>query len=193
MSNYRKLEVKAFTKEEAHTQAPFTILRDATQSWKNEGKPMLKSLDEFIARYLKKHTKEAAGVGCIIVLDSGVADSREKPFKVNDVTNEVITGKALRLNKETGEKEEVDTTKRKFTTTYVIVDDETNEILHKSRETKAEAKKALTDIYASGYKGNVTCYYTKEVTEGEPRAFTAEYTPSVSTKLGSYLVFGVEA
>jgi hypothetical protein len=191
--SFRKLEVKAFTKEEASAQAPFTILRDATQSWKNEGKPMLKSLDEFIARYLNKHTKGAAGVGCIIVLDSGVADSREKPFKVNDITNEVITGKALRINKETGDKEEVDTTKRKFTTTYVIVDNETNEILHKSRETKAEAKKALADIYASGYKGNVTCYYTKEVTEGEPRAFTAEYTPSISTKLGSYLVFGVEA
>jgi hypothetical protein len=193
MSNFRKLEVKAFTKEEAAEQAPFTILRDATQSWKNEGKPMLGSLNEFIAKYLKKHTKEAAGVGCIIVLDPGTADSREKPYKINDVTNEVITGKVNRVNKETGDVEEVDTTKRKFTTTYTVVDNETHEILDKSRETKAEAKKRLAEIYAKGYKGNVTCYYTKEVTEGEPRAFTADYTPSVSTKLGSYLVFGVEA
>jgi hypothetical protein len=193
MSNFRKIEIKAFTKDEAIAQAPFAILKDATQAWKNAGKPVLTGLNEFMAEYLKKQTKTAPGIGCILVLDSGTADSREKPFKVNDVTNEVITGKALRLNKETGEKEEVDTTKRKFTTTYVIVDDETNAILHKSRETKAEAKKALADIYASGYKGNITCYYTKEVTEGEPRAFTAEYTPSVSTKLGAYLVFGVEA
>lgn len=193
MTGFRKLEVKAYSKEQAIDQAPFAILRDATQAWKNAGKPMLASLNEFMAEYLKKHTKSAAGTGCIITLDAGVEDSREKPYKINDIVNEVITGTVFRKNEETGEKEEVETTKRKFTTTYVIVDNETNEIIDKSQETKAEAKKRLADLYAKGYKGNATCYYTKEVTEGEPRAFTSDHTPSINTKLGSYLVFGVEA
>ncbi len=154
---------------------------------------MLNSLNEFAAEYLKKHTKNAVGTGCIITIEAGVADSREKPYKINDVVNEVVTGTVVRENKETGEKEEVETTKRKFTTTYVIVDDNTNEIIDKSQETKTEAKKRLAELYQTGYKGNATCYYTKEVTDGEPRAFTAEYTPSINAKLGNYLVFGIEA
>jgi putative NIF3 family GTP cyclohydrolase 1 type 2 len=192
MANFRKIEAKAFTKDEAIAQAPFAILRDATQAWKNAGKPMLASLNEFIAEYLKKHTKSAPGTGCIITVESGVADSREKPYKITDVVNEVVTGTVMRENKETGVKEEVETTKRKFTTTYVVVDNDTNEIIDKSQCTKAEAKKRLAELYQTGYKGNATCYYTKEVTDGEPRAFTAEHTPSINAKLGSYLLFGIE-
>ena len=193
MTNFRKIEVSAFTRDEALAQAPFTVQRDATQAWKNAGKPMLGKLTEFMAEYLKKHTKNAPGTGCSITVESGSPDTREKPCKITDITNEVITGTIKRKNKETGEDEEVETTKRKYKTTYVIVDNDTNEIIDKSQGTKAEAKKRMVELYESGYKGNATCLYTKEVVEGEARAFEAKYTPSISAKKGTYILFGIEA
>ena len=193
MTNFRKIEVSAFTRDEAVSKAPFTVQRDATQAWKNAGKPMLGKLQEFMAEYLKKHTKNAPGTGCSITVEAGSPDTREKPCKITDITNEVVTGQIKRKNKETGEEEIVDTTKRKYKTTYSIVDDDTNELIDKSQGTKADAKKRMVELYESGYKGNATCSYTKEVIEGESRAFTAKYTPSVSAKKGTYILFGIEA
>ena len=40
--------------------------------------------------------------------------------------------------------------------------------------------------------GNLICTYTKQVLDGEPTAFTVDYTPSKSSRVGSYLVFGIE-
>ena len=39
----------------------------------------------------------------------------------------------------------------------------------------------------------MTCYISKDVAEGEPIAFKAEYTPSKAAKSGRWLVFGNEA
>ena len=189
---FRKIEVKAFSRDEAIAQAPFAILKDATQAWKNKGKPMLNSLNEFIAEYLKKETKNAPGIGCMIVLEGGVADSRENPYSFTDIVNKIETGTIKRENKDTGEVEEVPTKKRKFGLVYEIIDDATNEIIAKSYGTKADARRDLAELYKDGYRGNATCIYKKEVVSGEARAFTAEYTPSKNTKLGNYLVFGVE-
>lgn len=186
------IEVKAFTREEAEAKAPFAILKNATQSWINKGKPSLSSLNEFVAEYLKKETKNAPGIGCIIVSEAGVADSRENPYSIKDIVNEVETGTIKRKN-EDGTEEEVPTKRRKFGLVYEIVDNDTNEILLKEYGDKKVAKKAVAELYKNGYKGNVTAYYKKEVVVGEPRAFSAEYTPSKNTKLGTYLVFGYEA
>ena len=38
----------------------------------------------------------------------------------------------------------------------------------------------------------MTCYIGKDVKEGEPIAFKAEYTPSKAAKSGRWLVFGNE-
>lgn len=189
MTNFRKVEIKAYSKDEAISKAPFAILKDATQSWKNAGKPVMNGMIDFMLDYLKKNTKNAPGVGCIITVKPGVADSRERPYKINDIINEVVTGTVTKKD-EDGNEIEVPTTKRKFVTTYVIVDDETNEILDKSYENKTEARRRLAELYVDGYKGKATCFYTKEVIEGEPRAFTGEYCPSINTELGCYLAFG---
>ena len=59
--NFKKVEVKGYTKQEAVAQAPFQVIRDATQAWKAAGKPITdKALKEFCAEYLTKHTKMAA-------------------------------------------------------------------------------------------------------------------------------------
>lgn len=35
--NFKNVEVKGYTKQEAIAQAPFQVIRDATQAWKTAG------------------------------------------------------------------------------------------------------------------------------------------------------------
>jgi len=175
--NFKKLEVVGATKQEALDKAPFKVLYDATQAyrnWKEKQDTITEaSLRDFMQEYLQKKTKNAPGVGCSITVESAVADTRERPYKFTDVKNEKG--------------------KRKYSIVYTIKDRNTNEIIAKCDETKAKAKDIVKDLYKSGFKGKVVCSYTKEVTEGEPVAFYAEYAPSKSAKPGVYTVFGIEA
>ena len=175
--NFKKLEVCGATKQEALDKAPFKVLYDATQAyrhWKeDQGIITENSLKEFMQEYLKKKTKNAAGVGCSITIESAVADTRERPYKITDVKNEKG--------------------KRKYATTYTVIDLETNEVLAKCDETKAKAKEVVKTLYKNGLKHNVVCKYAKEVVDGEPIAFYGKYTPSKNTKQGVYMVFGIEA
>lgn len=176
--NFKSLEVVGATKQEALDNAPFKVLYDATQAYKNwlekqEGAVTEAMKKNFYIEYLAKKTKNAPGVGCSITIEAAVADTRERPYKITDVKNEKG--------------------KRKYSTIYTIKDKNTNEILAKCDETKAQAKEVLKKLYKDGYKGQAICTYTKEVTEGEPVAFYGEYTPSKSTKVGRYMTFGIEA
>ena len=40
--NFKKVEVKGFTKQEAIAEAPFQVIRDATQAWKTAGNQSLR-------------------------------------------------------------------------------------------------------------------------------------------------------
>ena len=175
--NFKKLEVCGATKQEALDKAPFKVLYDATQAyrhWKEKQDTITEgNLKDFMQEYLQKKTKNAPGVGCSITVESAVADTRERPYKITDVKNEKG--------------------KRKYSTIYIVKDRDTNEIIAKCDETKAKAKDIVKELYKSGVKGRVICNYTKEVTEGEPVAFYADYAPSKSTKQGVYTVFGIEA
>jgi hypothetical protein len=176
--NFKKLEVVGTSKQEALSNAPFSVLYDATQAYKNwrekqEGGITESMIKNFCIEYLAKKTKNAPGVGCSITVEAAVESTRQKPYTITDVKNEKG--------------------KRKYSTIYTIKDKDTNEILAKCDKTKAEAKDVLKNLYKKGFKGKAVCTYTKEVTEGEPVAFYGEYTPSKNTKQGIYTVFGIEA
>lgn len=175
--NFKKLDVVGATKQEALDKAPFKVLYDATQAYNNWKKKQTVITDanvkDFMQEYLQKKTKNAPGVGCSITVESAVVDTRERPYKITDVKNEKG--------------------KRKYSTIYTIKDCNTNEIIAKCDETKAKAKEIVKDLIKNGFKGKAVCYYSKEVTEGEPIAFYAEYSPSKNTKPGIYTVFGIEA
>ena len=175
MTNFKQVEVKGYTKNEAMEQVPFQVIKDATQAWKNAGKPMTGSaLKEFMSEYLKANTKFAAGVGCSITIEPGVADTRERPYTVTDIKNE--------------------SGKRKYKTGIQGVNPNTGEILFVNFENKAAAKEMAKELYTNkGYKGDIHATYVKAVVEGETGAFDVVYTPSKSAKLGTYLAFGVEA
>lgn len=175
MSNFKQVEVKGYTKNEALKEVPFQVIKDATQAWKNAGKPLTgNALKEFMSEYLRVNTKFAAGIGCSITVEAGTADTRERPYTIYDIKNE--------------------SGKRKYKTGIQGVNPETGEILFVNFENKAAAKEAAKALYTEGgYRGNVHATYVKEVVEGETGAFDVEYTPSKSAKIGTYLAFGVEA
>lgn len=174
MSNFRTIETKGYTKQEALSQVPFQIIRDATQAWKKAGKPIEgKALREFCAEYLQKYTKYAVGIGCSITIEAGKADTRERPYTVTDIKNEKG--------------------KRKYKTGYRGVDTETGKIMFTNFESKAAAKQAAKELYTKmGYRGNLRVNYVKEVVEGEAGAFEVAYTPSSSAVVGTYICFGVD-
>ena len=177
MANFKRVEVKAYTKAEAVDQVKdvFFVQRDATAAWKKAGEPspLDKEFKVFCANYLEKHTKNAPGTACMITYRAGAADTRERPYKMNDVVNEKG--------------------KRKYVTTYLLKDKSTGEELAKTTENKKKAQELAKKLYIDGgFRGSIICTYTKEVAEGEPVAFTVDYAPSKSSKEGHYIFFGVE-
>ena len=176
--NFKRMEVNGATKEEALAKAPFDIMGDATQAYKIWRKKQVNGVTDsdkkqFMLDYLAKKSKNCAGVGFSITLESAVADTRERPYAIHDVKNEKGT--------------------RKYKTVYQIVDKATGAVLAETSETKAKAKEIAKALYTEkGFKGNLVCTYTKQVLDGEPTAFTVEYTPSKSARVGSYLIFGIE-
>ena len=123
MANFKRVEVKAYTRAEAVDQVKdvFFVQRDATAAWKKAGEPspLDKEFKVFCANYLEKHTKNAPGTACSITYKSGSADTRERPYKMNDVVNEKG--------------------KRKYVTTYLLKNKETGEELAKTRENKKKS------------------------------------------------------
>lgn len=176
--NFKRMEVTGATKEEALEKAPFGIMGDATQAYRNARKACKGAwtdteMKQFMLDYLAKKSKNLAGAGFSITVESAVADTRERPYKIEDVKNEKGA--------------------RKYKTIYQIVDKATGAVIVQTDETKAKAKELAKALYTEkGFKGDLICRYTKQVVDGEPIAFTAEYTPSKSSRIGTYIVFGIE-
>ena len=179
--NFKKVEIVAESKEAAIAQIEETLFHvngDATQAYKNWKAKQTKGITErdvkeFMLDYLAKKGKNCPGAGYMITVESATADTRERPYKIEDVKNEKG--------------------KRKYTTIYQIINDSTGEIIAEAEGTKAKAKEVLRKLYLEGLKSDVTCTYTKQVTEGEPVAFKGKYTPSKASHPGTYMVFGIEA
>ena len=155
--NFKRMEVTGATKEEALAKAPFDIMGDATQAYKMFRKKQVNGITDadkkqFMLDYLAKKSKNVAGVGFVITEEAAVADTRERPYRIDDVKNEKGA--------------------RKYKTIYQLIDDATGAVLAETDETKAKAKELAKELYAKkGYKGSLTCTYTKQVVEGQPVAF----------------------
>ena len=180
--NFKKIEITAESKEVAIAQMEesyFHYNGDATQAFKNWKAKQTKGITErdtkeFMLDYLAKKTKNAPGTGFMITVESAVGDTRERPYKIEDVKNEEG--------------------KRKFKKFYVWIDEETGKEVCKVGTNKADAKNALKELYKTGeYKGDAKLKLVHEVTEGQAIVATAKYTPSKNTKNGSYICFGIEA
>lgn len=176
--NFKRMEVTGATRDEALAKAPFAIMGDATTAFKLWKKKQTNGITEadikqFELDYLAKKSKNVSGVGFYITEEAAVADTRERPYRIAD-----------------GNKSGA----RKYETTYQIIDNATGSVIAETSETKAKAKELTKALYTDkGFKGDITCIYTKQVKVGEAVAFTASYTPSKSSRVGTYRVFGYES
>ena len=130
--NFKRMEVNGATKEEALAKAPFDIMGDATQAYKIWRKKQVNGVTdadkkEFMLEYLAKKSKNCAGVGFSITIESAVADTRERPYKIEDVKN--------------------DKGARKYKTIYQIIDKATGAVIAQTDETKAKAKEIAKALY----------------------------------------------
>lgn len=173
----KKVTIKGYSVNEIKAKAPFQLVKNATIMWKKAGSPTLEEdLKAFMKDYLEKHTKNAVGQGCFIILDSPVQDSRENPYKIHNIQTDGP---------------------RKFKRVYELVNTTTGAILG-SAFTKEEAIN-LAKIIVSDKREDLgagvkhICRISSVVVEGVADAFTFEYTPSANTKEGTFLCFGIEA
>ena len=179
--NFKKVEVVAASREEAVAQVEnqyFHVNGDATQAFKNwkskqTGGVTDRAIKEFMLDYLAKKGKNCPGAGYMITVDAAVGDTRERPYRIENVLNEG---------------------KRKWKTTYVAVDTETGATIGKWDTNKANALNAIKEMYKTGeFKGNFELQKVKEVIEGQPVVAKGFYTPSKNTKNGTWIAFGIEA
>ena len=179
--NFKKVEIVAESKEAAIAQVEenlFHINGDATQAYKNwktkqSNGVTERGVKEFMLDYLEKKGKSCPGAGYLITMESSVADTRERPYRIENVKGEG---------------------KRKFKTTYVAIDEETGVTIGKWDTNKADALNAIKDMYKDGlFKGNFRLDKVKEVIEGQATVAKGWYTPSKNTKKGTWIAFGIEA
>lgn len=199
MEQIKIVETKGFTKDEALSEVNFNAtFKNATQAWVKAGSPAFGTTNfkTFAAEYLKKSTKNAAGLGAHVVLESGVADSRERPYKVLTVTGKgtrkfkrqyqiveaELEKKIVKTTDEDGKVSEELTVKKVLSLGAVVA----------SADQKGDAEKILKE-WITSEKRDYIIQIVSVVVEGEPIASYGLYTPSVSAKKGTYVAFGIEA
>lgn len=222
---FRKMEVTGATKEEAFDKTPFTAPRDkwvnATQKFNNFKKSLgaTEALTEatvrkFMNDYLTEK-KIAPGVGCYIVVEAAVADSRQRPYTTekykNEGTRELAkvfqliddaTGKILaetpvtrvdKMVKQVDENGEVVMDEEGNPVKVPALDEDGNVIKVWKAATQADAFELGRKLYENGYTGNLHIDTTKKVVSGTATIGRMTYSPSKNTRPGTYIVFGQEA
>lgn len=217
--NFKRMEVTGVTKEEALANAPFGIQGDATAALKNAkakhtGAWTDADTKEFMLNYLAKKTKNVAGSGFYITVESAVVDTRERPYKVekfkgNGPVKEVKTYQLIdkatgKIVKELMPKLVDKTEKVKDADGNIVKDKDGNEVEQKVLDEKGEAIKvwkAVTAVEAIKAAQNlvaekhidVTIKRIKKIVEGTEVIAEVKYTPSKASKPGVYIVFGIES
>lgn len=205
MSEIKFVEVAGFTKEEALSTVEFnTSLQgaNATQAWIKAGSPEVdsKAFKLFAAEQLKKKFKNSAGVGAYVVVEGGVADSRERPYKVISVATEgarkyksvhqiVEAEIETKIVKENSVNEAGETVVKEV---VKVVGHTVVGLPVAAFDTKGEALDAIKDL-VSTTKTSYIVENVKVETTGQSVEAYALYTPSVSAKVGTYVAFGIEA
>lgn len=177
--NFKKVEVTAATREEAKEMVSelFHVGKDATQAFKNwkskqTGVISENMIKEFMLDYCQVQGKNCPGMGYMITLDAPVKDTRERPYKVENIKHE---GKSV-LKK-----------------VYRAIDPQTNAVLAESTGTKADILKAVKELYQEGnLKQDVNIVKLKIADKERSVVAKCKYTPSKNTKQGTWLMFGIE-
>ena len=170
---FKKFEVIGTTKDAAMKESGLNLRVDATQSYKKWAKENATNEDnvkEWMKDYLKKKKFTMPNDGAYIVLQSAVADSRERPYKVEKPKYEARTHSP-----------------EKF---YVLRDATGNEV---GREKTSKAAEQAAKEYVAEFKESVSINYEWVAKEKNSLYATVKYTPSKGTQKAKLLVFGYQA
>lgn len=169
----KKFEIKAFSLDEAKEKAlacGLKVVKNVTQSWKNADSPDIDST-EFKTFATEQFTKnildDTTGVGLIVVVEGGVADNRQRPWTLID-------------NKPKGEIE-----KKRVFEIRLAESDKLVGVADFKQEAIVKAKELMTE-----YKQDMVTRVIYKVLGEKGVAFKLNYTPSVNTVEGTYVVFG---
>lgn len=168
-----KYEINAFSLDEAKQKAAemgLTVVNNVTPSWKKADCPAFGTnpFKVFMVDALEKRRLTATtGVGLIVAIENGSADTRQRPWTFN---NNVKEG-----SRATKRYFEVRTKDGNLVGSY-----------EKKGDAVRAAKAAMVDV-----KQDMYCDIVYRVVDPDMAvAFTLDYTPSVKSKMGKYVVFG---
>lgn len=167
---FKKFETIGKTKDAAMKESGLNLRVDATQAYKKWAKDNVENEDnvrEWMKEYLKKKKLTMPKDGAYIVIQSPVADTRERPYKVEKPKYEARTHSP-----------------EKF---YVIRDMTNNEV---GREKTSKAAEQAAKEFVADYKESVTINYEWVAKEKNSLYATVKYTPSKGSKPCKLLVFG---
>jgi hypothetical protein len=163
MENLNMKYVVAQTKEEAVKQ--FTLetakVKDLTRKFKVGDSDLV----DFVQNFSKSKDFDSS-MSYVVTIDAPVADSRANPFKI--------------MHTPTDEK-------RKYLMKYTLVGVNSKKI-YGAKDTKADALDAARDVVRDN-KESVKIEVSKAVALGNPTTAEVQYTPSVNTKPGKFLLF----
>lgn len=163
---------KGFNANEAKKDAgvEFVLIGNATMMWKKAECPKEgDELNKFIREYLAGK-KTVPNTGFYIIIDSPEANKKMKPYKVTRHPNKQ---------------------QRVFKTTFQIIGKITKQVYAEIvSNTINDAISKAKDIVAEK-KENVDIKVIKTVVTGVAVAATVEYAPSVKSKEGTYIMFGI--
>ena len=167
---FKKFETIGETKDAAMKESGLNLRVDATQAYKKWAKENVTNEDnvrEWMKDYLKKKKFTMPNDGAYIVLQSAVADSRERPYKVNKPKYDARTHSP-----------------EKF---YILRDAAGGEVgrAKTSKEAEQKAKEFVTD-----FKESVNINIEWVAKEKNSLYATVEYTPSKGTQKAKLLCFG---
>lgn len=164
----RKMTINAYSLEEAKAKAledGISVVRNVTPSFKDKN-PV--DFDAFAQEMLEKNKlNKATGVGCLVVVEAGSADTRERPYEfVNNVVDGTLT-------------------KKRVFEVRTVKDDKFVAVAETKSEAARLAKAAMKTL-----REDLVCKQVYRVDKEHELAFNLNYVPSSNTKLGTYIVFG---
>ena len=167
---FKKFEVIGTTKDGAMKESGLNLRVDATQAYKKWAKENATNEDnvkEWMKEYLKKKKFTMPNDGAYIVLQSAIADTRERPYKVEKPKYDARTHSP-----------------EKF---YILRDATGNEV---GREKTSKAAEQTAKEFVADYKETVTINIEWRAKEKNTLYATVAYTPSKGSQPCKLLVFG---
>ena len=168
---FTKKEFIGTTKDEALAQAaPMNLMVDATQTYNKWAKTHTvteSEQNEFFQEYLAKKKYNKPNVGAYVVLQPAVADTRIRPYQVNNIKYDAKT--------HTPE------------SWYVVRTTDGHEV---GREKTKKAAEQVGKDHVTGFKESVVVDREWAPKENNSRVMTIDYTPSKGSKPAKILAFG---